>query len=82
LACSPTTKRKPAKAKSKTPKRERRDFSQIALGVVQQATGEKSDWLSEPASPKSTGRKIKHKKTGKEYVIGDVFGERHVEMDT
>jgi hypothetical protein len=38
------TKRKTAKtkkAKAKTPRKERRDFAQIAWDVVQQATGQK-----------------------------------------
>ena len=74
------TKRKPAKPKAETLQRGRRDSSQI----VKQATGtelKKSNWLSEPASKTWTGRKIRHKTSGKEYVIGDVFGERHVEVD-
>jgi len=44
-------------------------------------TGEKPSWLSEPASINWRGRKIKSTKTGKEYVIGDVFGEMHVEIE-
>jgi hypothetical protein len=78
-------KRKPAKAKAKvkakTPKKERRDSSQIAWGVVQHVTGAERNWLLEPASQNWKGRKIRNKGTQKEYVIGDVFGEQHVEMD-
>ena len=72
-----------AKATPKTPKRERRDFSQIAWDVVQQAgaTTAERDWLTEPASTKWTGRKIRNKKTHKDYVICDVFGEMHVEIE-
>jgi hypothetical protein len=39
---------KPAKAKAKTPKKQKRDFSQIALSVVQQATGGKLTGTSKP----------------------------------
>jgi len=34
------TKRKAVKAKAKTPKKQKRDFSQIALSVVERATGQ------------------------------------------
>jgi hypothetical protein len=68
--------------KAKTPKKQKRDAPQIAWDVVQQATGgAKRDWFIEPASPKWTGRKIRNKKSQKEYVIGDVFGEMHVEIE-
>jgi hypothetical protein len=60
------------KTKTKTPKKQVTDAQPETKG---------RDWFSEPASPKWTGRRIKNMKTGKEYVIGDVFGERHVEMD-
>ncbi|HWN94091.1 MAG TPA: hypothetical protein VNT99_03585 [Methylomirabilota bacterium] len=39
------------------------------------------NWLTEPASPKWTGRKIRNKKSQKEYVIRDVFGEMHIKIE-
>jgi hypothetical protein len=39
------------------------------------------NWFTEPASPKWTGRKIRNKKSNKEYVIRDVFGEMHIEIE-
>jgi hypothetical protein len=76
---------KPPKPIPNTPKNARRYFPQVAGHAAQQATGtdratSEANWLSEPASAKWTGRKIKNKRTGKEYVIGDVFAQMHVEM--
>jgi hypothetical protein len=54
------------------------------LDAVQQvtvATTEERNWFTAPASATWTGRKIRHKKTQKEYAIGDVFGEMHVEIE-
>ena len=48
---------------------------------ILKALAAERNWLTEPASPKWTGRKIRHKKTQKEYVICDVFGEMHVEIE-
>ena len=77
---------KPPKPIPNTPKNARRDFPPIARQAAQRATGtapttSEANWLSEPASAKWTGRKIKNKKTGREYVIGDVFAQMHVEME-
>jgi hypothetical protein len=72
---------KSAKAKAKTPNKECPDFSWVAWDVAQQATGAKHKWFIEPASAEWTGQKIRRIKTQKEYVICDVFGEMHVEIE-
>ena len=62
----------------------KRAKTQIAFDVVQQvsgATSAKGSWFTAPASTTWTGRRIRNKKTQKEYVIGDVFGEMHVEIE-
>jgi hypothetical protein len=77
---------KPPKAIPNTTKNARRNFPPAAGHAAQQATGpdpatSQHSWLADPASPQWTGRKVRNKRTGKEYVIGDVFAQMHVEME-
>ena len=83
-AKSDATRLKNLLARKADKKRPLSKLDESILKALQQATGATTaerNWLTEPASTKWTGRRIRNKKTQKEYVICDVFGEMHVEIE-